>query len=209
MKSVLSSLVVVAALAGQASAQQAAPSGTEHNSHHPQAGQAQVTMPPSTSGAPDKAIQERMPSAQGGTASQGAQRPDGMMSGMGRGMGHGMGMGMGQGMTCPMMQGGMAGMPQGTMQMGQPRGDQSVGSLALNAINERMHREMAMEYTGNVDADFARGMIAHHQGAIDMAKVVAAFGKDAKIRELAQSIIKAQEDEIVMMKAWLAENGRQ
>ncbi|MFC4171572.1 DUF305 domain-containing protein [Microvirga sp. GCM10011540] len=104
---------------------------------------------------------------------------------------------------------GMMGRQSGSMQMGAPRGDQSVASLAMNAVNERMHREMAMEYTGNVDADFARNMIAHHQGAIDMAKIVAAFGKDAKIRELAQNVIRAQEDEITMMRAWLADNAKQ
>ena len=124
--------------------------------------------------------------------------------------------GMGQNMmNCPMMQGGPAGMmgmmgrQAGSMPMGAPRGDQSVASLAMNAVNERMHREMAMEYTGNVDADFAKNMIAHHQGAIDMAKIVVAFGKDPKIRELAQNVIRAQEDEITMMKSWLAANAKQ
>lgn len=33
----------------------------------------------------------------------------------------------------------------------------------------RMHSGMAITYTGNADIDFARGMIPHHQGAIDMA----------------------------------------
>jgi uncharacterized protein (DUF305 family) len=124
----------------------------------------------------------------------------GMMSGMGQTM-----------MNCPTMQDHMAamtGQAMGGMQTSLPRGDQSVGSLALNAVNQRMHREMAMDYTGNVDADFARNMIAHHQGAIDMAKIVVAFGKDPKIRDLAQSIIRAQEDEIGVMKSWLAQNAK-
>nr|WP_280517141.1 DUF305 domain-containing protein [Microvirga massiliensis] len=111
------------------------------------------------------------------------------------------------------MQGGMAGMTgQGAMagmQMGTPGGDQGVASLAMNAVNERMHREMAMEYTGNVDADFVRNMIAHHQGAVDMAKIEVAFGKDPKIRQLAEAVIKAQEEEIAMMRSWLTENARQ
>ncbi|QRM31917.1 DUF305 domain-containing protein [Microvirga sp. VF16] len=112
-------------------------------------------------------------------------------------------------MMCPMMQAGMMGRQSGSMQMDSPRGDQGVASLAMNAVNERMHREMAMEYTGNVDTDFANNMIAHHQGAIDMAKIVVAFGKDPKIRELAQNVIRAQEDEIAMMKSWLATNAKQ
>lgn len=52
-----------------------------------------------------------------------------------------------------------------------------------------------------------RGMIAHHQGAIEMAKVELEYGKDETIRKLAEEIIKAQEGEIRMMKEWLAKNG--
>lgn len=131
-----------------------------------------------------------------------------MMQGM-QGMGPGMMQGMGSGMmmNCPMM-GGAAGM--GGMAMGAgPAGDQSVTSLALGAVNDKMHRDMAITYTGNVDVDFVRGMIAHHQGAIDMAKVVRAFGSDMQIRELAEAIIAAQEAEIAMMLTWLKENDPQ
>jgi hypothetical protein len=137
------------------------------------------------------------PMMKGGTMGQSGPRSGGNISGMGNGM---------------MREGRMADMPaQGSdaMQMGKPRGDQSVASIALNAINERMHRDMATEYTGNVDLDFVRGMIAHHQGAIDMAKIAVAFGQDPKIRDLAQNVIKAQEGEITMMKSWLAENAKQ
>jgi uncharacterized protein (DUF305 family) len=142
------------------------------------------------------------PMMKGGTMGQSGPRSGGNMSGMGNGM-----------MNSPMREGRMADMPvRGSsdgMQMGKPRGDQSVASIALNAINERMHRDMATEYTGNVDLDFVRGMIAHHQGAIDMAKIAVAFGQDPKIRDLAQNVIKAQEGEITMMKSWLAENAKQ
>ena len=37
-----------------------------------------------------------------------------------------------------------------------------------------------------------------------MAKTELAFGKDTEIRKLAQAILKAQEEEIAFMKAWLA-----
>ena len=71
----------------------------------------------------------------------------------------------------------------------------------------KMHKDMAIEFTGNADKDFVLGMIAHHQGAIDMAKVELEYGKDAEIRKLAETIIAAQEGEIKDMKAWLEKNG--
>ncbi len=66
-----------------------------------------------------------------------------------------------------------------------------------------MHHNMMVEPTGDADVDFVRGMIPHHQGAIDMAKIELAHGDDPKIRKLAKNIIKAQEQEIAMMRAWL------
>ncbi len=67
-----------------------------------------------------------------------------------------------------------------------------------------MHKDMAIRFSGNADMDFVRGMIAHHQGAIDMARVVIEHGKDPAVRKLAEDVIKAQEGEIVWMKEWLA-----
>jgi uncharacterized protein (DUF305 family) len=74
---------------------------------------------------------------------------------------------------------------------------------AFQAANDKMHNEMAIAFTGNADADFVRGMIPHHQGAVDMAKIVLEHGKDPEIRRLARNIIKSQEAEIAMMKGWL------
>lgn len=56
-------------------------------------------------------------------------------------------------------------------------------------------------------SDFVRGMIAHHQGAIDMAKAELEYGKDETLRKLAEEVIKVEEGEIKTMKAWLAKSG--
>lgn len=72
---------------------------------------------------------------------------------------------------------------------------------AMQTMHEGM---MAVKPTGDADVDFVTGMIPHHQGAIDMAKVVLEKGADPEIKKLAEGIIKAQESEIKMMNDWLA-----
>jgi uncharacterized protein (DUF305 family) len=64
-----------------------------------------------------------------------------------------------------------------------------------------MHEGLMIE---DADVAFACGMIAHHQGAIDMAEVLLAHGTDPELRTLAETIIAAQTEEIGQMTDWLA-----
>ena len=73
--------------------------------------------------------------------------------------------------------------------------------------NAKMHRDMDIKYSGDADVDFVRGMIPHHQGAIDMAKVALESAKDEQIRKWATDVIREQEREIAEMQAWLKQKG--
>jgi uncharacterized protein (DUF305 family) len=85
-------------------------------------------------------------------------------------------------------------------------GASNPASKAFAEANARMHKAMSVPLTGNADADFARGMIPHHQGAVEMAEIILKFGKDHAIHGLASAIIKAQKTEIAFMSGWLARN---
>jgi uncharacterized protein (DUF305 family) len=125
--------------------------------------------------------------------------------GMGPGMPMGPMMGMGPGMGMP---GGWMGMHHHGHGLGEDAQDRRFGSddpveAAFEAINRRMHRQMMAPTTGDPDADFAQARITHHRGAVDMAKLVVAFGDDPEIRKLAESVIAAQSAEIRVLEDWL------
>ena len=66
---------------------------------------------------------------------------------------------------------------------------------------DRMMRDMhAPGYTGNPDVDFLAMMIPHHQGAVEMARLVLIHGRDPVTRRLAEDIIAGQQVEIEGMR---------
>jgi uncharacterized protein (DUF305 family) len=75
----------------------------------------------------------------------------------------------------------------------------------MDEAMERMHAAMHVNPSGDVDRDFARMMVPHHQGAIDMAVAELRFGKDERLRRLAQAIIVEQGQEITLMQSILGE----
>ncbi len=86
---------------------------------------------------------------------------------------------------------------------GAPMGDAPSTQAYLEA-SDKMHRGMAIVYTGDADIDFLRGMIAHHEGAVAMAKIAVEHGEAADVQSLAREIIAAQEAEIIRMRILLA-----
>ena len=71
--------------------------------------------------------------------------------------------------------------------------------LTITDAVARMHVAMDVPFSGDPDRDFARMMIPHHQGAIDMALAELRYGKDKRLKRLAQEIIVDQQQEITVM----------
>jgi uncharacterized protein (DUF305 family) len=75
----------------------------------------------------------------------------------------------------------------------------------MDAGMKKMMNDMhAPGYTGNPDVDFLTMMIPHHEGAVEMARLVLIHGKDPLTRRLAEEIIASQTAEIAAMKQRVA-----
>lgn len=76
----------------------------------------------------------------------------------------------------------------------------------MNIDMAKMMSDMhAPGYTGDADIDFIAMMIPHHQGAVDMARLVLQDGNDPVTRKLAEEIIASQTVEIEGMQRRLNE----
>lgn len=75
----------------------------------------------------------------------------------------------------------------------------------MTAGMDRMMRDMhASESSGNADVDFLAMMIPHHEGAVEMARLVLVHGRDPLTRQLAVEIIASQSAEVSAMRGRLA-----
>ncbi|MFL5444933.1 MAG: DUF305 domain-containing protein, partial [Myxococcales bacterium] len=110
--------------------------------------------------------------------------------------------------------GGMPGMDHGgTTGGGQPGGmmggQPGTTSGGMSGMMQGMQGMMGM--MGGLmgpDSDrlFIQEMIPHHQGAVDMALAELRYGKDERLRRLAQEIVVAQKQEIEVMKLALRDH---
>jgi uncharacterized protein (DUF305 family) len=89
------------------------------------------------------------------------------------------------------------------MQHAAPAGE-AASTRDYRAAMAKMMHGMDIPYTGDADRDFVAGMLPHHQGAVDMARIELRDGHDPELRKLAEGIIAAQEKEIAFMQAWQA-----
>lgn len=87
-------------------------------------------------------------------------------------------------------------------------------ALAATTFNKSESKEMSSMSMDDMTADlknktgdeydkaFIASMIAHHEGAVEMAKLSASSAKHEEIKKLSEAIISAQEKEIADMKQW-------
>ncbi|QSF55397.1 DUF305 domain-containing protein [Brevundimonas fontaquae] len=86
--------------------------------------------------------------------------------------------------------------------MGGPTPGATPGDRAFAASEAEMHRKMAAASGQTIDQAYVAKMIAHHEGAVAMAKVALRDSRDPEIRRMAQAIVDTQTREVAEMKAW-------
>jgi uncharacterized protein (DUF305 family) len=101
--------------------------------------------------------------------------------------------------------GGMPGMDHGGMTGGQP-GNQPGGMMGgMPGMASGMQGMMGM--MGGLmgpesDRLFIQEMIPHHQGAVEMATIAHHQAEHPEVRQLAEAIVKAQNEEVEQMARW-------
>jgi uncharacterized protein (DUF305 family) len=222
MKQLLCAIMILAMLTVvPASAQQV----DEHSQHH-STGDNQTTAPAAST--PDASAPAQSPN---GNALPTSPEPGGMMQMMMRNMpGECRAAMQGMPQACmsmmnKMMQGGMMQGGSGTVAGSQAEDHSAHGGAATESSSapasaaphvaafgvaiEKMHAPMMDGVRAeNPDVAFVRGMIPHHQAAIDMALVALQFGKDEQMRKLALDVIREQSREIAEMNEWLRLNSK-
>ncbi len=77
--------------------------------------------------------------------------------------------------------------------------------VAMTAMGQAM---AAAPSTGDADRDFLAMMIPHHEGAVEMSRLLLIHGRDPLVRRLAEEIMAGQQAEILSMQGRLARLGQ-
>lgn len=84
-------------------------------------------------------------------------------------------------------------------------GEEAAFAQAMAASMDKMMKDMHHSgMTGDPDFDFLAMMIPHHEGSVEMARLVLIYGRDPLARELAEEIIASQQVEIAAMQSRLS-----
>jgi len=78
----------------------------------------------------------------------------------------------------------------------------SSNNNSLVDTNSDTYKQYATLSGETYDRNFIANMIAHHQGAVDMAKLALTSAKHQELKDMANDIISAQEAEIAQMTSW-------
>ena len=70
-------------------------------------------------------------------------------------------------------------------------------------VEQRMHQAMMAASGGSLSETWARKMIAHHQGAIDMSEIIIRQGGNAQVLAMARRTAEDQRREIARLEAML------
>ncbi|MEJ7738305.1 MAG: DUF305 domain-containing protein [Chitinophagaceae bacterium] len=76
-------------------------------------------------------------------------------------------------------------------------------NVMMKEMHKMMHKMMNTPMPGDPDHHFAKMMMLHHQGAINMADIVLKDGKDTTIRSMAHMMKEMQTMEIAELQSFL------
>lgn len=85
----------------------------------------------------------------------------------------------------------------------KPQAHTSRDEISMGQMTDSLKNKTGDEY----DKAFIEHMIAHHEGAVDMAKLSASNAKHEEIKALSNNIINSQSNEIDQMKQWMVDWG--
>ncbi len=86
------------------------------------------------------------------------------------------------------------------------QGGDSASTKGYRDAMQKMMTGMDIPYSGDADRDFVTGMLPHHQGAIDMAKIELQYGHDPAMKKIARDIIASQSREQAQFRRWLRQH---